>query len=78
MNEVVVLKPIPKQESLNYEGHRYILKFEPHEPPERRWSWCVHHTVTFYYFGHAATNDAASRQAKAQIRKLVKKEEASG
>ncbi len=75
MNEVIVLRPTPKQESYNYEGQRYILKFEPHETADRRWSWCVLLTRTFYFFGNAATIDLASRQAKSKIRKLTRGEE---
>jgi hypothetical protein len=75
MNEVIVLRPTPKQESYNYEGQRYILKFEPYATEDRRWSWCVLMTKTYQFFGHAATIDLAGRQARDKIRKLMRREE---
>ncbi len=75
MNEVVQLNPKPKQESYNYEGQRYILKFEPNAPPGQRWSWCVVYTRSFQYFGSASDINTATNQAKARIRKLVRRGE---
>jgi len=70
-----MLNPTPKQESYNYEGQRYILKFEPQCPPEQRWSWCVEYSPKYYFFGHASTIDLAGRQARERIRKLIRREE---
>ncbi len=74
MNEVIPLNPTPKMESYPYEGQRYILKFEPNAPPEKRWSWCVIFTRAYTYFGNASTIDLAGRQARAMIHRVARRE----
>jgi hypothetical protein len=77
MGDVVPINTIPKRESYNYEGQRYILQFEPNAPPNERWSWMVSFTSVYQFFGRAPTIDVAGRQARTKIRQLQKREDAS-
>ena len=70
MTEPIPLHVTPKSESYRYEGHRYVLKFEPQSRPEHRWSWVVYYTTVFNFFGNAPSIELAGRRARAQITKM--------
>jgi len=64
----------PKMESRAYEGHRYILRFDPNADASDRWHWTVKFTQTYEYHGAAASIEAATKAAKKRIRDLVRSE----
>lgn len=65
----------PKIESRAYQGHRYILRFDPNAPPNLRWTWTVKYTRTYEYIGSCSDLDKASRQAEKKIRELIDRDE---
>lgn len=52
-------------------GQRYILYFRPHNPPDTRWEWEVIVRMEFRFYGTASTQQAALKQAKAEIDRRV-------
>ena len=71
MNEVVPLKIKPKEEAGSYKGTRYVLRFDPNAPDDKRWVWTVNFTVTYPYMGAGPTLDKARQAAHRQVRKLI-------
>ena len=61
----------PKEESHNYRGQRFILRFDPHASEFQQWTWTVSYTVVYPYFGSASSLSQAKRAAERKIRTLV-------
>jgi len=61
----------PKTEAGMHMGQRFILRYDPHAPPDARWVWVVRFTRTYTFEGSAATLEAATKAAKRQIKELV-------
>ena len=60
----------PKEESDFYNGHRYILRFDPNGPEHERWVWKVNFTVVYPYVGASSSIDKARNAARRTIRRL--------
>lgn len=75
MHEVVTLKVPPKVEVGKHGKHSFMLRFEPSEPAERRWSWMASITQVYQYHGSAPNIDLARHRAKRQIDKVIRQEE---
>jgi hypothetical protein len=61
----------PKEESHNYRGQHFILRFDPNASENQQWAWIVSYTVVYPYYGNASTLPQAKRAAERKIRTLV-------
>lgn len=68
--KVKAAEVIPKKEARTYNGHRFILSFNPSSEPEKRWSWHVKFTRTYDFVGSAGTIKDAAKAAEKQIDEL--------
>jgi hypothetical protein len=74
MNGIVLNMPTqtkPKEESHNYRGQRYMLRFDPHASENQQWTWTVSYTIVYPYYGSASSLPNAKRAAERKIRTLV-------
>jgi len=76
MADVVPIKPIqPKEEMHVYKNQRFVLRYDPNAPPDKRWVWTLAYTVVYPYFGSAATLQAAKNAAQRKLRSLLGEDE---
>lgn len=72
MAKVVQLNVIkPKEETHAYKNQRFVLRYDPIAPVGERWTWTLHFTVVYPYFGSAATLQAAKSAAQRKVRSLI-------
>lgn len=64
----------PKSTAETFNGHRYILQFNPTAPTEHRWSYTVKYVKQYTYEGYASTEGGARTAARSQISRLVTRE----
>ena len=68
----------PKSESRTHNGHRFVLRFDPHAPEKNRWHWTLKFTRVFEYRGSGPTIEAAAKAAKKQIEALEERVDRTG
>jgi hypothetical protein len=76
MGKVIPLITIPpKSESIEHEGQRFTITYDPNAPEHQRWVWEVRYKVTYPFFGAQPTREAARQRAVRKINSLVAREE---
>lgn len=75
MTKVVYLaeyKPIkPKSITDTHVGQRYTCTFDPNAQPGKQWVWVVDFTRVYKFYGSSSTAEAATKQARLRIHKLL-------
>lgn len=60
----------PKEVSNTHEGQKFICRYDPQAPVDKRWVWRVKYVQTYEFVGNAPSLSGAVKCARRKIHEL--------